>query len=423
MLGAWFFWICAVSFYFYQFILRVSPSVMIKELMTHFAIDATAVGILAGFYYKAYTLMQIPTGMLVDKLGPRRLILGYGSLCVVGAAAFAWAPNITVAYIGRFLMGLGSVAGLLGTARVIQDYFPAHRVGFMMSLTMTLGTIGGLAGGTPTALLVEHVGYKTTLWILASLGILVIAFVGSSLRDVPRYQTFDRKSEKTSLTAGLWLALRTPQVMISGLCAMGLYLPLSVFADLWGPNFIMAAYDVPRSTAAGMVSLIYIGLCIGSIGFALLAEKLGRRLLIILGLAGTCGSLAILLWATPTAATIAGAIMLFMGICTGAEMLCFTNAVHYMPVQYGGVTVAIVNMLAMVTGAVFQPVVGYILDWARADRLQDGLPVYVFSDYQLALSTILACAILTLGASLYLREHSGTSPTDIPYPNEKVDWV
>ena len=106
---AWFIWGLGALFYLIGFFQRVAPAVMTAELMREFQISAAGLGNLSGYYFYSYVAMQIPTGIIVDTWGPRRL-LSLGALVAgVGTLLFAVSPNLAWAGIGRLLIG-GSVA-------------------------------------------------------------------------------------------------------------------------------------------------------------------------------------------------------------------------------------------------------------------------------------------------------------------------
>src|SRR3990167_8683767 len=91
---SWLVWGCAALFFCYQFLLRVSPSVMTHELMTDFHVDACALGTLISFYLYAYSGLQLPVGILLDKLGPRRLLVIATLVCTGGSLLFSSAETI-----------------------------------------------------------------------------------------------------------------------------------------------------------------------------------------------------------------------------------------------------------------------------------------------------------------------------------------
>src|SRR5690606_31220485 len=113
--SVWIFWGIAALFYFYQFILRVSPGVMSQELMRDFAVQGCALGVLGAFYYNAYAAMQIPLGILLDRFGPRRLMAASCAVATLGTYLFSQAETLSVASFGRLLMGAGAACGFIGT--------------------------------------------------------------------------------------------------------------------------------------------------------------------------------------------------------------------------------------------------------------------------------------------------------------------
>jgi MFS family permease len=402
---AWLFWGCGISFYLYQFILRVYPSVMVNDLMAHFAIDASTLGILAGFYYKSYALFQIPCGIIADRFGPRSLIKSCFLLCIIGTFLFSLGISLQISYLGRFLTGLGSIGGLISTSCLIRHFFPQEKLGFMMSLTMTMGCVGALTGGTPVALSVEAIGWQKTLFFIILLGIFLLVIGQRILKATPSLPV----NSGGTYREGIKNILKTPQIWIAAFCALGLYLPLSVFADLWGTSFIMVACKVPKSQAALVVSFVYIGLCIGSLIFAFAVEKFQLyRPFIILGLAGIWSILGIVLSLYIHSIFIMAFLLFFLGIFTGAEMLCFTTACYHTSPAYNGITVAFVNTITMAAGALLQPFVGYLLDQFHSKNTL-GFHQYTATDFRFSLSIVVVIAFFCWIFSFFLKEPLLTS--------------
>ena len=98
----------SASFYLYEFILQVAPSVMAESLMKTFGVTAQGFGFISAFYFYAYAPMQLPAGVLYDRYGPRKLMTFAIILCALGSAFFASTDSVLTACIGRFLIGIGS---------------------------------------------------------------------------------------------------------------------------------------------------------------------------------------------------------------------------------------------------------------------------------------------------------------------------
>src|SRR3990167_10441666 len=133
---SWLVWLCAALFFCYQFLLRVSPSVMTQELMADFHVDACALGTLTSFYFWAYSGLQLPVGTLLDKYGPRRLLTFAALLCTAGSLLFASAETVMMASLARFLIGAGSAFGFLSCMKIGALWFPPQRISIVVGMTL-----------------------------------------------------------------------------------------------------------------------------------------------------------------------------------------------------------------------------------------------------------------------------------------------
>src|SRR5262245_4607891 len=153
-------WATGAVFFFYAWILRVAPSVMIDELMRDFAVGAAAVGNLSAFYFYGYAGMQIPVGLLIDRFGPRRLMTVAAAGCAAGCALFALAPALWGLSLGRFVIGATAAFSLVGAMAVAGQWFPPARFALLSGLAMMLGMAGGVFGQAPLRLLVERLDWQ-----------------------------------------------------------------------------------------------------------------------------------------------------------------------------------------------------------------------------------------------------------------------
>jgi fucose permease len=101
---AYFGWLTGALFFFYAWVVRVAPSVMIEELMRDFAVGAAAIGNLSAFYFYGYAGMQVPIGMMMDRFGPRRLMTIAAGVCALGCVLFAMSTAFWGVAAGRFLI-------------------------------------------------------------------------------------------------------------------------------------------------------------------------------------------------------------------------------------------------------------------------------------------------------------------------------
>ena len=106
-LSAYLIFFLAASFYLYEFILQVAPSVMADPMMKTFHVTAEGFGVISAFYFYAYAPMQLPAGLLFDRYGPRKLMTFALMLCAFGSFFFASTDSVLTASLGRFLIGIG----------------------------------------------------------------------------------------------------------------------------------------------------------------------------------------------------------------------------------------------------------------------------------------------------------------------------
>lgn len=105
---SWVVWSLACVFYFYEFLLQVSPSVMSNELMHDFNVTSHTLGILSGVYFYSYAFMQLPGGVMMDYFGPRRLLTIATAICAISTIAFGLTNSFYMACIARLMIGFGS---------------------------------------------------------------------------------------------------------------------------------------------------------------------------------------------------------------------------------------------------------------------------------------------------------------------------
>ncbi|MBI5273911.1 MAG: MFS transporter, partial [Chlamydiales bacterium] len=130
----WIIWALAAIFYFYEYLLRISPSVMIPELMQTYHVDAAAIGFMVAFYLYAYAPMQLVVGVLMDQYGAKKLLTLASIICGLGSILFGLSNHIVLAGIGRLLIGLGSAFAFVGMVFICSHLFPQHKRALVIGL-------------------------------------------------------------------------------------------------------------------------------------------------------------------------------------------------------------------------------------------------------------------------------------------------
>ena len=407
-LTPWAMWGIAALFYCYAWLHRVSPGVMVGELMRDFAVGAAILGNMAAFYYYAYAGLQLPIGVLVDRFGPRRLVIWSCLAAGIGSALFATATDISTAYVGRLLIGMGAAFSFVCTLQLAANWFPTSRAAMLAGLTGATGTIGGVLGQTPLAAIVDAAGWRSALWGGAALAAAITLLAWLFLRDHPNGGTgthTQRKPATMGLLSGLRRAASSPQTWLLALTCFFMGAPVLALGALWGVPYLMTAYGIERPAAATVMAFMLIGWGVGAPLAGTISDRLRRRKLPMV--AGSATAMVCLVTAlyVPDLPVAAVTFLLFaVGVFASAMLISFAAARELNPLWASGAALGLVNAVNMSSGAVFSPLLGVLLDAGWDGTLVDGARVYSPETYRLAFAVLPACLAAGIITTSLTRE-------------------
>ena len=139
---AWLIVICAALFYTYQFIMRVSPNIMHDDITKNFGVDDSSFGFIVGLYYWGYSIMQLPMGVLMDRIGPKKIMTTACLGISIASVLFAYTKNIYLASFARLIMGVGAASGLMGALKLGSMWLESNKISIVTAITIGFGTIG-----------------------------------------------------------------------------------------------------------------------------------------------------------------------------------------------------------------------------------------------------------------------------------------
>lgn len=402
--NAWFILACGWSFYLYEYILRASPGVITNELMTSFGISAGAVGTLIAFYYFAYVPLQIPCGVITDKFGPRKVVSISALLCVLGAVIFATSNSVIFAQFGRFLIGAGSACAYICCLKIASVWFDKSKFAFIAGISMMMGTFGGMVAGFPFAKLSNAQGWRNAMLIAAVVGVIVMIVSWFVIKDRP-----DHKKSQISeggLLDGLKIITGKPQNWLIGLYGLMMYLPLCVFAELWGTPYLMQRFGIANEKASYGAIMVFVGYAIGcSMSSKLSDYWQSRRKVMALSVTWTFVGFSVVLYAPGFSFIMVLVSMFLSGIAAGFSILYFPAVQENNPTKYSATSVGFTNALVMASGFIFQPLLGKLIDYSWDGNFNiDGAPLYALKDYQFALSAVLFAFLLGRFIVFFIQE-------------------
>ncbi|MFB8772210.1 MFS transporter [Streptomyces broussonetiae] len=396
-------WGIGVSVYFVAVIFRTSLGVAGLDAADRFGVNASALSTFSILQLLVYAGMQIPVGLLVDRLGTKRVLTIGVVLFTAGQLGFALSPSYGMALASRALLGCGDAMTFISVLRLGTRWFPARRGPLIAQLAGLAGMAGNLVSTLVLARLLHGVGWTAAFAGSALAGVVVLVLLLLFLKDHPeghepepfphRGAAYVRRQIAASwrepgTRLGLWVHFTTQ-------------FPAMVFLLLWGLPFLVEAQGLSRATAGELLTLVVLSnMVIGLVYGQIVARHHGARLPLALG---TVGATALLWASTVFHPALSGAdrapvwllvvLCVVLGACGPASMLGFDFARPANPPERQGTASGITNMGGFVASMTTLFAVGVLLDATGGD-------------YTVAFSSVFVLQALGVSQILRLRRRA-----------------
>ena len=403
----WIVWGLGCLFYFYEFLLQVSPGVMGSELMHDFSVTSQTLGILSGVYFYSYAAMQIPGGVLMDRFGPHRLLTLATAICALSTVAFGMTDNFFTACIARLMIGFGSAFAAVGAMKLASSWFPPKRFAFLTGLMVTIGMLGAIGGEAPLALLIDYFGWRNSMEILGAVGLFIAILILLIAKDAPeKSQTMlNHPVEEEPLLSSLLTLIKNKQLWLVATYGGLMYMSTPVFCGLWGVPFLMFKMHLSKTVAANYISLVFIGWAVAGPLWGLFSNRLGERKppMRYAGIGALITS-SLFIFA-PIKSGLPIQILLFtFGVFSAGFLPAFAVAKELCSKRYVATSLSFMNMMNMVGIALAQPLIGFVLDRLWQGDIVNKVRIYPISAYHIALSILPLGILLSLFILPFIKE-------------------
>ena len=410
---AWFIWGLGALFYLAGFFQRVAPGVMTRELMQDFQISASGLGHLSGLYFYSYVAMQIPTGILADTLGPRKLLTAGCLVAGLGTLLFALSPGYFWAGLGRLLIG-GSVAvAFVGLLKLSSSWFPEKFYAFVSGNALSIGLIGAVAAGPPLRFFMDIFHWRRVIGITGVMTIALGGVIWFVVRDWPQEKGYSGFTEKiphipfsvTGICQGLLKVFEYRNTWLLFIVPGGIVGCILTFSGLWGVPYLVSHHQISPARAAALTSVLLVAWALGSPFFRWLSDYLGKRkpLYIIGSMVTSLGWALILFWESLSFLPLA-MVLFVTGFFSGCMILSFAFARESVPPSVSGTVSGLTNMGVMMGPMLLQPVVGMILDRHWTGQMLEGVRVYSLDAYEVGFIPMMGWVLLSVLLLFFTKE-------------------
>lgn len=403
---AWLVWGLAAAFFFFDYMARVSPSVMHQYLQLAFGMNEAQFGVLTSSFYIPYILMQLPVGLMVDRASIRILLTIMSLLTALGCCIFGLSDGLALASFGRMLIGLSAAFAFVSALRLATSWFPPTMLGLLAGLTQALGMLGAASGQAPVSMLVSWVGWRHCMLIIACLFVVLAWLIYQFVQDKPvRVNTSDTDTEASiGILQSIKIVLSMPMIWVNALYAGFLYAPTAVIGESLGAAYLQYGQKMSAHVAAFAIGLIFIGWSIGGPIFGWASDRIGRRkpLMILSALSGLLLSSVIVFCADLSQPTMYILFFIFGFTNTGVG-IAYALATELQARKVVGTTIALTNMASIFVGASLQPLVGRMVDAVAGERSYN-VAHLLLSDFQGGLFILPICSLIAFILACFVKE-------------------
>lgn len=406
--------------YFFVYFHRTTGGAISEDIQSYFGVGTASVALLASAYLYAYTLMQIPSGILTDRMGPRKAATIFVFLIAVGSLLSAYSANcgnFDLMIAGKFIIGIGAAVVYIPIMKVLAVWFRKNEFASMSGVLLLVGNVGGIAAATPMVMMMDSLGIETTYIVLA---IVTAVIAGScwlvvrnhpsdmdlpSIEEIVSEETGEPIGESTSAKMGTVEALK--RTFTSGRS----FWPLAIwFFFMYGTimlwqasqagSFYKNIYSFSDSDAGLMVTMVGIGMVIGCPLAGRLSDRVlhSRRKVLIIGTLVYTAVWAFI-WLTAGkdgmgTLAVQGAVNFLFGFFGGFFVVSYAQIKELYPIAMAGTSTAALNLFPFAGGAILITVAGFIVSDKTLAEFQS---LWMMAFVMMAIACV--CAFLSVEKS------------------------
>ncbi len=401
--GYLFITLIAGAAYFTVFAHRFVPAVVAVDMSRDIGAGAAMLGMLSSGYFYMYGLSQMPYGVLVDSVGPRRIMTVSFITAGLGGVLFAFSPGPGWSFAARLILGLGCAAALVSSMTLLARWIPKDKFPAYLTLLYVIGGLGPLAAASPLAWLSSHIGWRGACFSIAVFTLAYSAVLFAVVRDYPPGRA---PSAAGRVRGGMFAGVKTVagsfkfwMTVIFGIGVPSIYL---VYCGLWAGPFLTHVYGFEKHAVGGVLSFGAAGSVLGFLLGPLLSDRILMSRPKVMVLFGCLLFICLLpfILRIRLSFPLLCAQAAFIGVFScGAQPVVIMAVKDMFPVSITGTALGMFNTFPLLCGGLLQLLIGVILS-----VLTEGDRTASEADYAGAFSVMAAVCVAGIGAAFFISD-------------------
>ena len=367
----WLIWLILAATYVFVTFHRMSAAVVKDDLQKAFGIGAVQFAVIGSMYFYAYFIMQIPSGILADKIGPKKTVFIFSLIAAVGSIFFGPAPTLNIAYISRFFVGIGVSVVFVCLVKIQSRWFYSRNFALMIGFSGLAANLGAIIAQTPLVIAVNNFGWRNTFVymgiIMVMFAVLTFIFVKDDPTDMglPGMDEIENRPRVTvnlNIFQALGSILSNPRTWIISIVYIGLYTGYTVILGTFGTPFLMTVYSIKKVEAANYIISAVVGSAVSGLVIGYLSDKFkARKSILIISSVVTLIMWVIFIY-VKLPLTLLSVYLFVFGFMMTAFTLCWTVGNEVNDRRLSGMATGVVNCVGFLGAAIIPVIMGNILD-------------------------------------------------------------
>ncbi|MGD9210635.1 MAG: MFS transporter, partial [Desulfobacteraceae bacterium] len=272
---------------------RVSMTVITPQLTADLSLSHQQLGTCSAMFFYPFALAQIPLIIYLDRIGARLSMTVLTLIGIGGAIVFAMAQSFSVLLLGRILLGIGMACNLVGSLKLISQWFSPNKFATLTALIASFGTTGNLLAATPLVYLVQMIGWRFAYGFFALFNLLLVCLFFTVVKDKPDKNPSNEEVKKDikELASPLFGIKQLFSMKDYWMISLGAFCRYGIFAAvqaLWAGPFLIEVMKYSNVVTGNLLLLLNIGLIIGGPFLGVMSDSIlkSRKIVIVTGLMG-----------------------------------------------------------------------------------------------------------------------------------------